>query len=408
MAVTAPLNFTNVASHSGPSLDSALVQCIESTVDPAITDDSSSFFFVGYLWHNSSTGSWFKLEDNTAGGARWELLSNITKNDIINGQFRVAQAGTSFAAPASGDYDLDGWLQTNTSAAVFTVVQIVGSGTGKLGRSVTVTTADATVAAGDYVAQTTRIEGYDIVKYIGNTFTIGFRVKCNITGIHCMTLYTAGYSYVSEYTINAANTWEYKTITIVGGIGVTPPVTNAAGLTIQFTNMCGTSFQTTAGAWNVGNFKGTANQVNDFATISSVFALEDVTMNLGTSVAPDAATYEQDLSRCKRYYKHSYSSGVAVGAVTIVGSHQSGGADNSAAVARGTVNFESMRAIPTLVIYDCAGNAGKISTLNSAGSQTDNQTYSAVSVSDKSVSVQIYNKAGAYVMMYHYTLSSRL
>jgi hypothetical protein len=36
---------------------------------------------------------------------------------------------------------------------------------------------------------------------------------------------------------------------------------------------------------------------------SNVFALEDVTMNLGTSVSVSEIPYEQELARCKRYYE---------------------------------------------------------------------------------------------------------
>ena len=35
-------------------------------------------------------------------------------NDIINGDFRIAQIGTSFTAPGGGVYDLDGWITGNS------------------------------------------------------------------------------------------------------------------------------------------------------------------------------------------------------------------------------------------------------------------------------------------------------
>ena len=116
-------------------------------------------------YYTDSTGTEYQIADTT---------SLFRLNDIINGQFRIAQAGTSFAAPASGAYDLDGWRNSNNTSAVFTVAQATGSSTGKLCRTVTVTTALASVAAADYVLQQMRLEGYDCVKYLGNDFIIGF------------------------------------------------------------------------------------------------------------------------------------------------------------------------------------------------------------------------------------------
>jgi hypothetical protein len=47
-------------------------------------------------------------------------------NDIINGQFRVAQNGTIFNFPITGDYDLDGWLVAFISTASVQVKQDLG------------------------------------------------------------------------------------------------------------------------------------------------------------------------------------------------------------------------------------------------------------------------------------------
>lgn len=234
-----------------------------------------------------------------------------TVNDVINGQFTIAQAGTSFAAPANGAYDLDGWLNGNTSAAVFTVAQVTGSSTGKFARQVTITTADASVAAGDAVHDTTKIEGYNVVKYIGNTFVVSFRAKVPVTGIHCVALRNSGddRSYVVEISFPTANTWQDCSFVVTGGLPTagTWNYTSGAGLKISFVHMAGSTYQTTAGAWQTGNFMATANQVNDCATNSNVWALEDVKINSGTIPMPDSVSYEAELLRCKRYYEAGVS-----------------------------------------------------------------------------------------------------
>lgn len=232
-------------------------------------------------------------------------IAPLHTNDIINGRHQVAQAGTSFPAPATGAYDLDGWLNRNGSAAIFTVAQATGSSAERKSRQVTITTADASVAAGDYVTDETIIEGYNIVKYVGTTFTIGFRAKVPVTGIHCIALRNSGVnrSYVHEINFPTANVWQDCSFTVTGGLPTagTWDYTNGQGLLIDFAHMCGSTFQTTADAWNTGNFLGTANQVNDCATNSNVWALENVTINLGTVATVSEISYEDELRRDQRY-----------------------------------------------------------------------------------------------------------
>ena len=261
-------------------------------------------------------------------------------NDIVNGDFRIAQIGTSFPAIANGVYDLDGWLVGKTTTAVFTIAQVAGSTPGRLARQSTVTTADTAVAAGDYVLDQTRIEGFNVEKYVGNTFTISFRAKVPVTGIHCVSLRNGGSdrSYLKEINFPAANTWQDCSFTVVGGLPTagTWNYTNGTGLAIDFGHMCGTNFQTTPDAWNTGNFLGTANQVNDCATVGNVWAMEKVTMNLGTVAAVSEISYEQELIRCQRYF-----------CINLTGT----GVVTSSTAVNLNLNFPvSMRAAPTIIV----------------------------------------------------------
>lgn len=244
-------------------------------------------------------------------GTAWSALDGwapiMHLNDIINGDFRIAQAGTSFAAAVNGAYDLDGWLQANSSAAVFTVAQAAGSTTGRLARQATITTVDTAVAVGDFVADSTRVEGSNIEKYVGQTFTVGFRAKVPVVGIHCVALRNSGLdrSYVKEINFPVANAWQDCSFTVLGGLPTagTWNYTNGIGLEISFVHMCGTTFQTTPDAWQTGNFLATANQVNDCATLSDAWAMEKVTLNLGTVAAVSEIDVGAELFRCQRQYE---------------------------------------------------------------------------------------------------------
>lgn len=226
-------------------------------------------------------------------------------NDIVNGNFQHAQAGISFAAVANGAYDLDGWLNIQLTTTVFTVAQVAGSTAGRLARQVTVTTADAAVAAGDYVSDVTAIEGFNIEKYVGNTFTVAFRARVPVAGVHCVSMRNLGAdrSYIVEINFPTANVYQNCSFTVVGGLPTagTWNYTNSVGLLIGFAHMCGTTFQTTPNAWQTGNFLATANQVNDCATLGNVWAMEKVTINLGTVAAVSEISFEQELIRCQRY-----------------------------------------------------------------------------------------------------------
>jgi hypothetical protein len=228
-------------------------------------------------------------------------------SDIINGQYRVAQAGTSFPAVVNLAYDLDGWQWGNAvTTAVATVAQVAGSTAGKFARQVTITAAaSATVGVNDLVRDITRIEGYNIVKYVGKTFIIGFRAKVPVSGIHCVSLGTSDNSYVHELNFPTANVWQDCSFIVIGGLSTagTWNYTNGLGLSLYFIHIAGTTRQTaTVDAWTGGLYFATANQVNDCATIGNVWALEDCRMNPGTVLSDYEISIEDELRRDQRYY----------------------------------------------------------------------------------------------------------
>jgi len=229
-------------------------------------------------------------------------LYQTYSSDVTNGLFTVAQRGTSFVSPATGVYDLDGWLLAYISSALVTITQVAESTFDKFTRVVTVTTADNAVVAADFFCQETRIEGYDCIKYLKNGFTIGFYVKSSVIGIHCISVFNGTSSYVMEYTINVANTWEYKTVNCQSGTPFLASFSTGPGFVINFCNMAGSNYRTTPNAWQTGNFKASANQVNDVANTGNVFALTMVTMNQGGTALLDTLNIEQELSRCQRYF----------------------------------------------------------------------------------------------------------
>jgi hypothetical protein len=233
------------------------------------------------------------------------------RNKIINGDMTISQRGTTFVAPAG--YTLDRFIFSTggpTGGGVATVTQSTDApnNTFQYSLKVDVTTADTSIAAGDFSVITHRIEGYNVRDLIGQTFTLSFWVKSPKTGVHCVSFRNSIFdrSHVLEYTVSTANTWEYKSVTVTGGLitAGTWDWTNGLGLDVVFTLLSGTTLQTTTGSWQTGNFIGTSNQVNVMDNVTNDFFLTGVQLEIGTVATPfERRPFGTELALCQRYYE---------------------------------------------------------------------------------------------------------
>src|SRR6185295_2888348 len=155
----------------------------------------------------------------------------------------------------------------------------------KYSLKISITTADASIAAGDYAQVYTAIEGYRIDRLIwgGGSFahSVGFSfwVKAHRTGIYSGVINgNNARSYPFEYTVNTADTWEYKTFVIPGDTAGTWITDSGVGIYIIWVMAVGSTNAGTAGAWTGSNLKGTTNQVNGVAATSDTFQLTGVAL----------------------------------------------------------------------------------------------------------------------------------
>lgn len=238
------------------------------------------------------------------------------KNVIIGGDFGTNpwQRGISFVSPATDTYQADRWLfqysgavvtTINTNADAPTVAQ-AGYFT-NLSHQIQITTADTSIAAGDFCILTQHVEGYNFRPLAQQPFTLSFWVKAYKPGIYCVAFSNsiADRTYVAEYTINQSATWEKKTITVSASpTAGTWNYTNGTGLMVRFTLAAGTNYQTTAGSWNVVTALATANQVNGVDSTSNYFNLALVQLEAGTKATPfEQRSVQQELQLCQRYYE---------------------------------------------------------------------------------------------------------
>lgn len=234
------------------------------------------------------------------------------RNKIINGDMKISQRGTSFPN-ASSIFTVDRFAYYKSNTSSVTITQTVDTPTNSgLSNSLraTVVTADTSIASNEYAIITQFVEGYNISDLIGVPFTLSFWVKSSKVGTHCVRLNSGGLnaSYVSEYVVNVANTWEKKSIVVNTGLNInigTWNFTNGGGLGVSWPLACGSTYHTSApDVWNAGDLVSTANQVNCLDTVGNIFAITGVQLERG-SVATEfeQRPYGLELALCQRYYQ---------------------------------------------------------------------------------------------------------
>lgn len=209
----------------------------------------------------------------------------------LNGGADAVQYGTGTVALNS--YVNDGWYAQKAGAgAVAANCTTVTDAPPGFSYSIKVSiTTGYTPAASEFVAVRHSIEGYRIARLNWGTanaqpLSLGFWVKHHRPGVYSVTANNSALTraYVATYTVNVADTWEYKTITIPGetGGGVWEKAW-LAGIYMYFGIACGTTYQAAPG-WNNGQFHGATGMVNGAAANTDTFQITGLTVIPGLQV----------------------------------------------------------------------------------------------------------------------------
>ena len=243
-------------------------------------------------------------------------LSN--RNLIINGAMQVAQRGTTGTQTQYGGYPTcDRWhvQLDNASQSTFTKETSGGPDGFTNFFKWNVDSADASVAAASNVYLDQRLEGFDLQRLAYGTsaakpLTISFYVKGSRTGTYVLELDNRNSSrHVGQtYTIDAADTWEYKTITFPADTTGTFNDDNGESLRIKWWLQAGTNFTTGtlptswAAQSNVNNAAGQSINLHD--TAGSNWNITGVQLEVGSKATPfEHESYSQTLAKCMRYYQ---------------------------------------------------------------------------------------------------------
>lgn len=237
-------------------------------------------------------------------------LSN--RNRITNGAMVIDQRnGGASVAFTSAAYKLDRWVGAIGTAAGTTIQRSTTSPTGFSNSGLITVGTGASPVAGAVNRIYQVIEGYNIADFSwgtasASTVTLSFWVRSSVTGTFSGALYGAStiQSYPFTYTISAANTFEQKTITIVGPTTGTWDSTNGTGVYVNFDLGSGSTFKTTAGSWTTGTYIGVTGSTNLCETTGATFYLTGVQLEIGDSSTPfEHRSYGDELARCQRYYE---------------------------------------------------------------------------------------------------------
>jgi hypothetical protein len=225
-------------------------------------------------------------------------------------------AGASVTPTANGTYTLDRWQMGLINASKYSVQKSSTAPAG-FSNSLLVTSLAATaVASGDYYSVLQIIEGFntsDLGFGTANakTVTVSFWVRSSLTGTFGGFLQNSASnrSYPFSYTISAANTFEYKTVTIAGDTsGTWIGATNGVGLYVGFSLGMGTDRISTANSWQTGNYRSVTGETQIVATSGATLYITGVQLEVGTQ----ATSFEyrqigQELALCQRYYYRQVS-----------------------------------------------------------------------------------------------------
>lgn len=170
--------------------------------------------------------------------------------------------------------------------------------------AISVGTALTVVGANDTFNIQQRIEGARWAPFAHKPLVANFWVNSTLTGTYCCSLRgavtgggTVGQSFVREFQISAASTWERKIITFPEApTSGTWDYSFGIGLILTMALVTGSSIQGGADNWTAINIIATSNQVNFFGASGRRFMMSKMVLQEGVYPTPvpfTVATEEQ-------------------------------------------------------------------------------------------------------------------
>ena len=252
------------------------------------------------------------------------------RNLIINGSMTVAQRATS----ASGSFTTadvavcDRWefAANATDQLSMDISQEAMNSVNGFGKYLKMSpgTAESGGAADEYVSMRYKIEAQDCQQLewglsSAKSATLSFWVKSNVTGAACVNITkedATKYQITRTYTINVANTWEYKTLTIPGLTASGIPNDNGAGIIIHWFLDAGSNYKSSdSTSWGTFANGGYAygHSANFIDSTSTNWNITGVQFELGSVATPfEHKFHAEEFKLCQRYYQRGAFAGACL------------------------------------------------------------------------------------------------
>ena len=281
------------------------------------------------------------------------------RNIVINGAMKVAQRGTSETGvgAADGFFTCDRWgVYQGGTAGRLTMTQD-SSGPSGFANSLKLdcTTADTSVAAGEYFAIYQRFEGQDVQQFKKGTsdaenITVSFYVKGNASATYAVELFDNDNTRQASQLFSVTTDWTRVVKTFTADTTGAFDDDNAQSLQLNFWIHAGSNL--TSGTLNQTFDSNTnANRAvgisSFFDSTDRTFFLTGVQIEVGSQATPfEHRSYGDELQLCQRYFEIMFRGGNAPDGTekTTVGA----GVWYGAAQVLATLLYSPKRAAPTI------------------------------------------------------------
>jgi hypothetical protein len=295
------------------------------------------------------------------------------RNRIINGGMVIDQRNNGASVNVTGNvYTLDRWNGGGVNDGVLAFQRVADAPAGFTNSlKVTVSTADTSLSADQYARVGQIIEGFNVADFDGGTasavtVTFSFQAKSSLTGTFGGYMSSGDESriYVFQYTINAANTWEQKTVTVTLPSSGTWAKDSNAGMRVFFSLGAGSNKVNTANTWLTSYAQQASGNVNVINTLNATWQITGVQLEAGSVATPfERRDYGRELMLCQRYFESNRD---AVAQDYLVGLSTTSGRK-----AKSTKFSVTKRGTPTVVSFDQLVTSGVITTVDTAGNPTN-------------------------------------
>ena len=264
----------------------------------------------------------------TSNGTVWQSTAAAAgapgNNILINGSCAIAQRGALSAQGGTNVYtSVDRWELADPAGgqARWNLAQGTSGGvSGKdLWLSATVSTAESAVAASELNALRQKVEGNNAAGIINSSgqiaaSTLSFDVKFDAHASSstsapyaaCVFIYAvdANYTFTSEFSIAADNTWERISVSVPALAQAASNVDTSEGYRVGFMLYAGSTYHATSGSWESGsNALATSNQENLADYAGNVFGVTNIQWNAGSGTDFEYEAVGTTRQKCLRYYE---------------------------------------------------------------------------------------------------------